>query len=606
MASAAHRRNRVFQAVLNELAPYPGRPAGSLRDTLSVSLVLMLAMTLHVPGVDLTLAFLFFLQLERPRLSLREAFEILLGMALCCVGVFLWVQVTDGSAAARFIGIVLVIFGAAFGKATTRAPLFCTICGLFGYVDLALWDEHRSSIATVTESLYYIASVALVIFCGVVVQTLFAPRPRNDDPVQQMREHLMVLARFFQRMGEEFSPAATADLQNLHSTLVRYVQANFSMSESHDRGVDRAPELSGIPLGTRYRIDLLTSIMEKATFLKLAARRDCEPEHAIYRDLARTCDRLRNGQTDISPQPLPENFPVLLREIHTELQQYAISLAHGREREDRRDPITGRSWPSFKLFLPGAFQSADSAFYALKLTLAATVCYVVYNAIAWPGISTCVITVLFTGLSTTGAMKQIQLFRICGAAIGGVLGILTVSLLFPNMDSITSLVVVVAPIAFLSSWVLRSAGMGYMGMQIALGFCLTALPGFGATNLFNPARDRVVGVGLGILVMWFVFDQLWPVRISTALDDILRNLDEALRETRKLQLEKDVTESRRSMNRLRRSVFFQLAELQRLQSAIYFDVGPHYRREMRRSRKLVQQINATAKAFYLEKSELSV
>ena len=599
MTPGPHRRNRVTQAVLNELAPYPGRTAGSLRDVLSVSLALILAMTLRVPGVDLTLAFLFLLQFERPGLSLREAFEILLSMAFSCAVVLLWVQVTDGSAAARFVGIVLVIFVATFGMASTRIPVFCTICGLFGFVDLALWDAHMSSSAIVTASLYYIASTGLVVVCGMAVQSLFVTRRRTDDLVLEMRTHLAALARFLHRMGEEYSPGAVADLQSLHTALLRYVQANFGTIESYDRILDRASGPSEIPVGTLYRIGLLNRIIEKATFLKIISRRDRRPEHAeIFRSLAHICDRLLNGQTDIPPEPLPEKAPVLLREMHTELRQYAGSLARNRDPENIH--ISGSSWPSFNLFLPGAFKSSNAAFYALKLTLAATICYVLYNAIAWPGISTCVITVLFTGLSTTGAMKQRQLFRIGGAAIGGVLGVLTVSLLFPNMDSITTLILVVAPVAFLSSWVLRSASMGYVGLQIELGFCLTALPGFSATSLINPARDRVIGVALGIFVMWFVFDRLWPVRTSAALGDILRSIQEALTDTRKLRQEPDETKHRLALNRLRSSVSLELSKLQSLESAVYFDVGPHHRLELRRCRKLIRQVEAIAERFYLE------
>jgi multidrug resistance protein MdtO len=78
---------------------------------------------------------------------------------------------------------------------------------------------------------------------------------------------------------------------------------------------------------------------------------------------------------------------------------------------------------SYQVFLPGAFESPDGALHALKLTLAAGICYTLYNAIAWPGILTCVVTVLVTGLTSTGAMKQKQVYRFAGALIGGLLGI---------------------------------------------------------------------------------------------------------------------------------------------------------------------------------------
>ena len=97
--------------------------------------------------------------------------------------------------------------------------------------------------------------------------------------------------------------------------------------------------------------------------------------------------------------------------------------------------------------------------------------------------------------------------RRCACHCGGVA-------LFPNMDSITSLVVVVAAVAFLSAWVIRSPYMGTVGTQIGFAFFLTTLQGFGATTQIATARDRVFGVLLGVIVMWFIFDQIWPTRTS--------------------------------------------------------------------------------------------
>ena len=59
MTPAPHLRNRAVQAVLNELAPYPGRTAGGLRDMLSVSLVLILVLTRWLPRVPGVLFALF-------------------------------------------------------------------------------------------------------------------------------------------------------------------------------------------------------------------------------------------------------------------------------------------------------------------------------------------------------------------------------------------------------------------------------------------------------------------------------------------------------------------------------------------------------------------
>lgn len=256
-------------------------------------------------------------------------------------------------------------------------------------------------------------------------------------------------------------------------------------------------------------------------------------------------------------------------------------------------------------FLPNAFETADAAVHAIKLTLAVMACYVFYNAIAWPEILTCAVTVLFTGLSSTGAMKQKQLYRFSGASIGGALGIATVSLFFPNMDSITSLVVVVGAVSLLSGWVIRSPRMGYVGVQIGLAFFLTTLPGFSAATLIAPARDRLIGVAIGIVVMWFVFDQLWPVRTSAALGQILERVGDAAMRLREAASQEDEVKGERTLSSLRASVSMELASMQQLEAAARFEFGQDHKREMASCRRLVRKIEEAAADFYSTALRLS-
>ncbi len=48
-----------------------------------------------------------------------------------------------------------------------------------------------------------------------------------------------------------------------------------------------------------------------------------------------------------------------------------------------------------------------------------------------------------------------------------------------------------------------------MGMQVAVAFYLIHLTEFKMQTSLEVARDRVVGILLGLFVMWLVFDQLW-------------------------------------------------------------------------------------------------
>jgi multidrug resistance protein MdtO len=85
------------------------------------------------------------------------------------------------------------------------------------------------------------------------------------------------------------------------------------------------------------------------------------------------------------------------------------------------------------------------------------------------------------------------------------------------MDSITSLVILIAVIAFISGWCAQGRQFSYVGLQIAFSFYLVAFEGSSAPTELAPARDRLIGILVALLVMWIVFDQIWPVRTVNAM-----------------------------------------------------------------------------------------
>ncbi len=591
-------RTSVLRILRSELAPYPGRIEGALRDTLGVILALVAAMTLRVPGISLALALLFLMQRERPGLTLRVGLDILGGAALACVGSLVWVQMTDGTETARFLGIVLCSFVSAFCMAGTTSPLLFTIVGFYGFVDLAAWDAHRPASSLVTSSLYNVASLGLVLLSAVAVEYLFGTRHPADELAGEMEKRISTLGEFFHALAMNPSGQQSDELRSLHNRLVQYAHAGeIRMSELYERIRDAESTLSRVPIGLHYRMGLLTRLVEKSVLIGFTVRSPrMESNRGFYAAIADQCAWLRAGGTGVEPGPLAEHAPHSLRDISIELRQYGAGL---RGVVEAPAVAVKAASGGARLFLPGVFQRGDAAIYALKLTLAAVVCYVLYSAVAWPGILTCVVTVLFTGLSSTGPMKQKQVYRFSGALIGGLLGIATVSLLFPNMDSITSLVVVAGCVSLLAGWVMRSPRMGYIGVQIGFAFFLTTLPGFGAATQIAPARDRVIGVGLGILVLWFIFDQMWPVRTTTSLEQVLRRIRAAATELRAVK-EMEPGDFVATLARLRVVVSSDLIHMEQLDSAAYFDFGRNRKRELARSRRLIRQIEAAAASFYSE------
>ena len=163
------------------------------------------------------------------------------------------------------------------------------------------------------------------------------------------------------------------------------------------------------------------------------------------------------------------------------------------------------------LAVPDALVNPEYLRFALKGCFAASACYVIYNAIAWPGISTAVTTCLLTALTTIGSSHQKQILRIAGAIVGGFLiGMGSQIFILPYLDSIAGFVVLFIAVTALSSWFMTSSPrLSYFGVQVALAFYLINLNEFKIQTSLAVARDRVVGILLGLFIMWLVFDQLW-------------------------------------------------------------------------------------------------
>src|SRR4030095_4893182 len=95
-------------------------------------------------------------------------------------------------------------------------------------------------------------------------------------------------------------------------------------------------------------------------------------------------------------------------------------------------------------FVSDAFTNPAHVHFALKVTLAAMFCYIVYMAIDWSGIHTALITCTFIALETTGATLHKGILRIGGCVIGGALALLTIVFFMSHIEAVPTLLLVVA------------------------------------------------------------------------------------------------------------------------------------------------------------------
>ena len=185
-------------------------------------------------------------------------------------------------------------------------------------------------------------------------------------------------------------------------------------------------------------------------------------------------------------------------------------------------------------FSPDAFTNPSHLRFALKVTLGAMICYLVYSGLIWPGINTAFVTCCFVALGNTGATIYKSRLRFFGCLGGGLLGYLVIFFLVPRMESITSLVLLIAAMTALFGWIAAGTErIAYAGLQAAFAFYLAVFQGFEPGTNLTTVRDRVAGILLGTVASALVFQFVWP---EHAADNLRKTLERVLNSVSKLLL----------------------------------------------------------------------
>ena len=195
-----------------------------------------------------------------------------------------------------------------------------------------------------------------------------------------------------------------------------------------------------------------------------------------------------------------------------------VHCRSGRTRRDRQSAHRrqggGRyrrpAKPKTGLVAPDAWSNPGYVHFALKVTLAVMVCYIGESLAAWPQIHTAIVTCFFVAQGTLEESVHKALLRLTGATIGGALGLGTIIVLMPSMTQLSDLLLAIAAVTFIAGWVAGAERIGYAGIQIGLAFYLSILQGYGPTLDMQTARDRVIGILIGNVVVLAIFKSVWP------------------------------------------------------------------------------------------------
>ena len=373
-------------------------------------------------------------------------------------------------------------------------------------------DRHLSAETNVEDTLRLSLAATVGLVVTAVVELVVARIKAGDEIVVPIAERLAAVGSLLTCYAESrpVDPATEKRVIRLEMVGISTLWPSLRRSRySPQYGV----QMSGV-------VALVGRLVDVAATLTQLSFEPSGADRTRFRNLAATVSSIC---TDLMSRRIPDSIEFnadgepsrrvpLLLEMENLVALIPQSFAGSRSIHEYL-PSPPDDLRRSKIIAADALANPEHIQFALKGCLAASICYIIYNAIAWPGISTAVTTCLLTGLSTIGASRQKQVLRLAGAIAGGFfIGMGSQMFILPYLDSIAGFTVLFVLVTALASWLMTSSPrLSYFGVQVAVAFYLINVEEFAVQTSLSIARDRVAGVLLGLVMMWLVFDQLWGV-----------------------------------------------------------------------------------------------
>lgn len=504
------RATWFWEFLKGELAPYRGRAGLVTRIVVASTLIMIISMTFRLPYG--AYAAIFALTLSRDNLdaTANAVRMITIGFLLAGAYVILGLMVALADPALRFLWITAGFFGGFWAMSALRNYAASARFGYLIAITVSLWDSHISPALKVQNTLWAVGVITLASIITLLVEILFSGFRRSNDLIDGIVERLDSVEELLTHYlsGDEVPSSVQTALARLAMTGTSRMRLILRRS---DLDPQYAAEMGAVVALTRRLVDLAANLPYFSVHVSESDRERIGKVATRIREIrdvltARSVPQLSESRGD---GEISSNLP-LLGEVEQTVSLILHILAGSRSLPvfapfADPGPERARSHISGKLLDPEHLK------FALRGYLAATSCYVIFNALFWPEISTAVTTCFVTALTTVGASRQKQVLRFAGAIVGGFgLGIGSQIFVLPYIDSIAGFTVLYIVAITIAAWFATSSPrLSYFGVQLAVAFCLINLLEFKFQTSLAVARDRVVGVLLGLFMMWLFFDHLW-------------------------------------------------------------------------------------------------
>jgi multidrug resistance protein MdtO len=564
----------LWEFLKEELLPYPGRTALVGRMVMAATLAMLITMIFRLPYGAYCAVYSLSISRESPQMTVKAAVTRMISYSLGAIYVLIGATFFVDDPLLRLLWVMGSMFLTFYAMSAMSTFVSAVDIGYLIVMSVPLWDQHISGEQRLEATLWAVFALTIGSAVAVVVELLFeATRPGNDL-LRSIADRLTSVEATLVRYGTD----GTVDQKTTNK-----VNQLAMLGTSRLRRTLRTsnyPRDSSEQMGAV--IALVGRLVDIAASLTHIGVRVGSDDRERIRALARSIGSIR---ADLLTGKPPNEIELsdttehlggipLLREMEKTVLLIPVVFSSAGSTNDLGLSPSDDKPPTF--LAPDAFSNLDHVKFGLKGGLAASLCYIIYNAIAWPGISTAVTTCLLTALTTVGFSRQKQILRFSGAIVGGFLfGIGAQVFILPYLDSITGFTVLFVAVSIVAAWFATSSPrLSYFGVQIIVAFYLINLQEFKEQISLGVARDRVIGILLGLCAMWLIFDQLWGTLASVEMKKVfvsnLRWLAEferqPLSEVRKVAIERSYV--------LRETINTNFDKVRSLADAVLFESGP--------------------------------
>ena len=504
----------ILHALPGLLAPSPERIEFAFRLALICALTALVTEIYQTPSPALTIYIAFFVNRPDRTTSLILSIAMTLVITLMVGLLILLAKVVLDVPGWRVVTMAAISFVFLFlGSASKLRPLASTMALIVAYGLDLLGNAPQGELA-VRALLYAWLFVGIPAGVSLVVNLLIAPAPRR---LAERAQAARLRAAAAMMRGQADAP----DMQ----AFARYLRAGTAEPLGRIRlaGIEKtspAQDIAALAQAARSTTPLL--------FLVDAISRDPAVPETWRR---RVADVLNDMASAFEAGGYPVDVMVPTATDTPAGSPLAATLMTDLEAilETFTTPPDTPASPAPKepsgFFLPDAFTNPAHVRFALKTTAAAMTCYIIYSLLDWPGIHTCLITCYIVSLGTAAETVEKLGLRILGCMIGAATGIAAIVFVMPSLESIGGLMAIVFLGSLAAAWVAAgSPRISYAGLQFAFAFFLCVVQGAGPAFDMTTARDRVIGILFGNLVVFVISTSLWPVSVSRRIDPAITAL----------------------------------------------------------------------------------